>query len=487
MSFRKFLIPTLIFLGLLPSQVEGQGFNGRVRTYVSYLELRDMVLDSLDASTVPGDGVQRTLANGTAVTCGEEHCQYYRSGPELGVAPFLVDLELNLWSGIPGLRAYTHVRARDHLGDFRVIWPKMNEPFETLAAYVEYGRSFYRIRGGRQWQTTALGLYNFDGGSVQMRLPARVTLDVYGGQSLVRGLNESHYTNLISDVESLFPREDAWLGGLHLRARPSPSVSGSFTYQREEATQSGNVYSERVAASTRVLLGAFTLDGELKYDLSAKQTNLAKASVSFPMGSGFKGSAEVRHYTPFFELWTIWGAFSPVGFEEFKTRLDWMASTGLLSLYGYGSYRSYDETFASSPESLPITDESWRLGLGGRYSIVTDVVLAAEYRYDDGYGSSRNGGDLSLQKFFGRNSYVALRGTAFQTFSEFRVGSGGVIGGGIQGAFPLGSARVQGGAMYYRHDQIDRRSLLDLNQTRFNLSVEVPVGRDPGLRGGGDR
>ncbi|MBT8398569.1 MAG: hypothetical protein HKO65_18795 [Gemmatimonadetes bacterium] len=486
MSFRKLLLPVLLGLFLLPTQALGQGFNGRARTYISYLQLRDLVLDSLEEGTVPGDGVQRTLSNGTPVTCGEDYCQYYRSGPELGVAPFLVDLELNAWSGITGLRGYAHVRARDHLGDYRIVWPRADEPFEALAAYIEYGRSFYRIRAGRQWQTTALGLYNYDGGSVHMGLPHNLDLEVYGGISLLRGLNESHYSDLISDVESLFPKEDAWLGGAHLRVRPFPALSGSITYQREEATNSGDLYSERLAASTRILLGPLTLSGELKYDLATRQTNLAKAALAFPMGHGFRASGQVRRYKPFFELWTIWGAFSPVGFDEVRGRLDWIAPTGKLSGYTYGSYRTYDVSTTQIPESLSITDESWRWGLGGRYSLRTDVTLSAEYRYDEGYGASRNGGDLSVQKFFGRDSYVALRGTAFQTFSEFRVGSGGVIGGGLEGAFPLASARVRGSGMFYRHDQIDRRSLLDLNQTRLSLSLEVPIGNDPGLRGGGN-
>ncbi len=486
MSYRTPLVALSLCILLLPGLATAQGINGRARTYLSHLQIRDMVLDSVPEGTVSGEGVQRTLPDGTPLTCGEEYCQYYRSGPELGVIPFLVDLELNAWTGITGLRAYTHLRARDHLGDFRVIWPKMNEPFEALTLYVEYGRSFYRVKAGRQWQTTGLGMYNYDGGSVRMRLPHNLDVEVYGGLSLVRGLNESHYTNLISDVESLFPREDAWLGGIHVRFRPFPQVAGSFTYQREEAAGSDGLYSERIAATTRILAGPITLDGELKFDLATRQTNLAKLAASFPLDKGFSASGEVRTYTPFFELWTIWGAFSPVGFNEVRGRLDWIAPSGKLSAYTYGSHRSYEETSTQIPGSLSISDESWRWAFGSRYSILTDLTLSAEYRYDDGYGASRHGGDLSVQRFFGRSSYLALRGTAFQTFSEFRVGSGGVIGGGLQGAFPLASAKVHGSVMYYQHDQIDRPSLLDLNQLRMNLSLEIPIGGDPGLRGGGN-
>ncbi len=486
MSYRKLLPIVLLGLLAVPMHIEAQGFNGRARTYVSYLQVRDLVLDSIQAGAVPGEGTQRTLPDGTAVTCGEEFCQYYRSGDDLAVIPLLLDVEMNVWTGITGLRAYTHVRARDPLGDWRVVWPRHNEPFEALTAYVEYRRSFYKIRAGRQWQTTGLGMYNYDGTSVALRLPQKIDLELYGGLSLVRGLNEGYYTDLISDVENLFPREDAWLGGFHMRVRPSPAFAGSFTYQREQATRSGELYSERLAASGRVLVGEFTLDGEIKYDLATSQVNLGKLRASIPLGPGFKASGELRSYRPFFELWTIWGAFSPVGYDEFRARVDWTAPTGKVSAYAYSSRREYEDTHARAPDELPVNDDAWRWGLGGRYSPRTDLVFTGEYRADEGFGATRYGGDLSAQKFFGRDTYIALKGTAFETFSEFRVGSGEVVGGGVQGAFPVGPAKLQGGAMFYKHTHDDRPSLLDLNQARLNLSLEVPIGRDPGMRGGGN-
>ena len=294
MSYRKLLPLALLGLLALPAQIQAQGFNGRARTYVSYLQVRDLVLDSVQAGAVPGEGVQRTLPDGTAVTCDDEYCQFYRSGDDLAVIPLLLDVEMNVWTGITGLRAYTHVRGRDPLGDWRVVWPRHNEQFEALTAYVEYGRSFYKIRAGRQWQTTGLGLYNYDGGSVALRLPRNLDVELYGGMSLVRGLNDGYYSELIQDVENLFPREDAWLGGVHMRFRPAPAFAGSFTYQREQATRSGDLYSERLGGSIRYLLSDLTLDAEVKYDLAASEINLGKIRATLPLGPGFKASGEFR-------------------------------------------------------------------------------------------------------------------------------------------------------------------------------------------------
>lgn len=482
----KLLLLAGIAIFAAPESSLAQGFNGRARTYLSYTKARGLALDSVPVGSVPGQGNQRLLNDGTRVTCGDDQCRFYTSGPDLDIVPILQDLELNVWTGVTGLRAYAHVRAREPLGDAD-LWPRSNERFEALSAYIEYGRSFYRVQAGRMWQTSGLGFSNYDGGSVALRFPTRLDLQVFGGLSLVRGLNQSHRSDLISAVEPLEPREDAYLGGVHARWRPVPALAASFTYQREQMVHEEDLYSERVGGTARLLVSRVTVDMEFKYDLASGETNLARLALSTPLAAGFRGSAEVRKYLPFFELWTIWGAFSPVGYEEARGRLDWMSPSGRLSAHAYGSYREYGETDAEAPEDYEITDHGWRMGLGGRVALQPEMFLSGEYRYDEGYGASRNGGDVSLRRSFGRDRYVAITGTSFETFSEFRVGSGRVTGGGLQGATPVGPARLQAGAMFYKHQQQERPSLLDFNQTRLHLSLEIPIGKDPGLAGRGNQ
>jgi hypothetical protein len=486
MKYRVFLFMACLGILAMPKLSSGQGFNGRARTYLSYLDLQETVLDSVSASEVPGQGTQRALADGTRVTCSDGFCRYFRSGSTLGVAPLIQDLELNFWTGITGLRAYAHLRGRAPLGDSK-LWPRSDQEFEALAAYAEYGRSFYRVKAGRLWQTTALGFHNFDGGSAQFRLPHRVEFSVYGGLSLLRGLNQSHTSDLLSSVEALGPREDAYLFGVKGSWRPYPNLATSITYQREKSRDSDLLYSERLAGSARLLVEGATLDIEVKYDLATETTNLFRASVSAALGAGLKATGEVRKYLPYFELWTIWGVFSPVGFREAKGRLDWMDPAGRFGAYAYGSYREYEDTDLSEGATLTLQDKSWRIGGGGRYAIRDDLTLNGEYRHDVGYGASRSGGDISLRRSFGGKTYLALQGTAFETFSEFRVGSGTVFGGGLQGATPIGPASLRAGAMYYKHLQDERPSALDFGQARLHLNLEIPIGKDPGLSGRGNQ
>jgi hypothetical protein len=483
LSFFLVLFPVLL---ALPGEVIAQGVNGTARSYVSYLQVQALVLDSIPVGGVPGEGVQRNLPDGTPANCGEIQCVYYRSGTKESVVPLLQDVELNIWTGVTGLRAYAHVRGRSAQGD-KKLWPRSQESFEALSAYVEYSRSFYRIQAGRMWQTNSLGFYNFDGGSVSVRLPKGLNFELFGGLSLVRGLNQPHHSELISSVESLEPRFDAFLGGIHARWRPVPALSTAFTYQREGTRRYDDLYAERIAGSARLLLGKVTLNGEVKYDLATRTTNLARANLSSPLGGGLRGSVEVRSYVPFFELWTIWGAFSPVGFQEVQGRLDWMSTSGRVSGHAYGSKRAYEDTDADAPPGAEIRNDGWRVAAGGRVTIREGLILGGEYRRDVGFGSSRSGGDFSLQKFVGPATYLAIQGTAFETFSEFRVGSGTVVGGGIVAETPIGPATLRGNAMLYKHTQSDRPSILDLNQTRMSLTLEIPIGRDPGLAGRGNQ
>jgi hypothetical protein len=258
-------------------------------------------------------------------------------------------------------------------------------------------------------------------------------------------------------------------------------VAASFTYQKETSKDSDLLYSERIAGSARLVFDRASLDVEIKYDLNSEAVNMVRVAASAPLRAGLRATGEFRKYRPFFDLWTIWGAFSPVGYEEARARLDWIAPDGRAGAHAYGSYRQYQDADVATVVTYGLQDESCRLGGGARYALGDNMTVDGEYRYDVGYGASRSGGDLSLRRTFGSATYLSLRGTAFETFSEFQVGSGLVFGGGLQGAMPLLQANLQAAAMFYKHVQNDRPSIMDLNQARFFLNLEIPIGRDPGM------
>ena len=58
------------------------------------------------------------------------------------------------------------------------------------------------------------------------------------------------------------------------------------------------------------------VEGSATYDVAFDELNEALLRFILPLPSAVELSAEARRYSPFFELWTIWGAFSPTGFSE---------------------------------------------------------------------------------------------------------------------------------------------------------------------------
>jgi hypothetical protein len=378
-----------------------------------------------------------------------------------------------------GLRSYIHIRGRRPLGDHE-LWPRSQQDFEALAAYLEYDRSFYRVKGGRLWKTTRLGFYNMDGVDLELRLPWRIDIGGYAGYSLVRGLNQRHTGDLLSAVEEIPPSDDAYIFGINARWRPSPHFSSSLVYQREIRTDDAALYSERIAGSARVLFAGASVDVVWKHDLATNETNDGRIRISGPLMERWRGSLEVRHYRPYFDLWTIWGAFSPVGFAEGTVRMDWRSASGRAAGHLGGGYRKYEDTDAGT-NFLPMRDDGLRMILGVQLKPTGQFVVNGEYRVEAGFGATRSGGDLSIQHPLGAAGYVALRGTAFQTISEFSVGEGAVYGGGGDLAVPIGPAKAHGGVMFYHHNQKNRPQYLDWNQKRVTFSLEIPIGRDPGL------
>jgi hypothetical protein len=86
------------------------------------------------------------------------------------------------------------------------------------------------------------------------------------------------------------------------------------------------------------------------------------------------GSIELRRHRPFFEAWTIWGAFSPVAFDEARAELTWRNSAGNIGADVRGAWRAYGETNAGL-ESTPL--KTGRMASRGRRRVAAKESLAA--------------------------------------------------------------------------------------------------------------
>ena len=470
---------------LLARTLTGQGVVIAGASSAQYIELRPLVLDSVALSATDSAwGPYRSTSTGVLARCvpGQPYCTYFRSGPQAGLTAMMQDLDITAWGFGQGLSFRSELRGRTAAGDGE-LWPQASQRFDAISVYIEAVRGFGRARVGRQWVTSPLGLYNFDGADYTSPRFHGLSAEVYGGSSLITGLNRPTDQDALAPVEDLPPTSRGILIGAAAQYRPSASGALKVQYQREIRADRTSLYSERIAATTEFGLGPTTWTGQLTHDLATGESNELSASVRAPVLRLFNAALTARHYLPFFDLWTIWGAFSPVGFNEFAGDLRWGASNGMLSLGASGAYRSYENAHTGLT-TLPLRSDGWRLGASAMVHPVSAFTIDGRYHIDVGFGASGSDGDLALQWAPSDRYSLAVHGTAFQTIDEFQVGEGRVYGGGGEGAVQLIPAvRLVGDVFVYRHNAHDQPQMVDWNQTRASIRLEWSIGREPGWEG----
>lgn len=460
-----------------PPAARAAGLRGDLTLTAATLDYRTVVRDSLPESAVPGDGTTRVLPDGTVVTCVPGgFCYWYRAGEEKSAHPMTQDLRLTGWPGWTGVSAQAHLRGRAGSDDF---WPRSTERFEVIALNVDVERGNFRLRGGRQATGNGLGAYDFDGGHILWRRSPRWQAGVYGGLSLGRTLLQSHTGSLLEENDLLAPDRRSLLLGMEGRVQLRPDWSAAAAYQRELRTDRYGLYSERVALDTRWFRGRRSLEFSGRFDVAFAQFNLARLRVGTPLSRALDFSLEGRHSRPFFELWTIWGAFSPVGFNEVRGALQWRAQPDL-ALEGAVAYRGYEETHVGGLFA-PIEGDGLRYNLGATWT-GAGWVGDARLSVNRGFGAYRGAMDVSLGRTLNERWQLSALAQGTQQFAEFRFGDGRSLGLGGRARYTQGRVRGDAHLALYRHTYDHRPGYADFSQLRGQLSLTVGFGSEPGAR-----
>ncbi len=394
----------------------------------------------------------------------------------ISAAPLLQDLSLSSWGMAEGLSFHADLRARTQLASQSLIYPRADDHLDVLDAWAELQRPWGRARLGRQWLTGGLGAYDFDGASALLRRD-RWSAEGWAGRALVAGLNDSHASGALAAVENVPPAEDGWIFGARARFRSGAGTSGALMYQRIVVADRSGVYAERAAADFVTRVRGATVDGAFAYDFATGAWNEARLRVAAQAGRGIGLSTELRHSVPFFELWTIWGAFSPVGFNEARATVDWRPAAGSIGVALRGAYRKYEDSNAD----FDLRSNGWRAGADVSWAGAGPFTALATYDVDIGNGASRNDARGSVRWSADDETSLGLDLSALQTIYEFRVGTGRVFGLAIDGSRRLrGDLRVSGDIGVYRHQQSLGAAGPDWTQKRAALRLEWSIGRDPG-------
>lgn len=452
-------------------------------TTMNYVELRPLRIDSVPASTTTGDGVLRRDAEGRTVECqvSAPYCYLYGTGSVANSVPALQDLTVSVWGFGRGIRFYAHARSRAVVAGSSTLWPLADDHFDGLEAYLELERRSFRVRVGRQYDVSGLSFDNFDGASVLVRPMRILSVEAYGGWRLEQGLNEPVTSGALAAVEPFAPTSRGVLLGVRALARPIPALSLSATYERVIAANRLGLYSERLATDGMVRGGRLSFDWAMQADLALGDLNELRGTFTYTPASRITVRAFARRHKPYFDLWTIWGAFGAVGFVEGGAGASWRSEGGRLSLDGQATRRHYLQTDAAVGFA-PIRSTGWSLSTSGALALAPRWSLDGQYGLDLGFGAAKSQGALRLRRTLAGGHSVALTGTAFQTADELRVNSGTVVGVGLSGGLHLGGrSRIDGSVFDYRHLGRVPDYGPDWSQVRASVTFTWTVGAEPGL------
>ena len=461
--------------------LRAQGYRLSGTTVSYFFELQPVLEDSIADSLTSGTGLVRQSPVGT-VACpeGQTHCYFYRSADRTHTLPLTQDLELTGWGLGQGVSVYAHVRARAHLAGEEQLWTREDDPFTALAAYVEVERDRWTARAGRQWLTSQLGVKNFDGASLALRPRQAWLVEGYAGRGLIQGLSESFTSSALGAVDLLPPDVGAILLGVTARYHATGGVAIGAEYQRELRNDRAGLYSERVAVDAAGMFHGTSLLADAQVDLASSAVNEFRLRASRPVVSGASAGLEYLHSTPFFPLWTIWGVFAPVGFNELRADATWAIRD--LSFALAGSYRRYQDTH-TGVGFLPLRNDGWTTILSAGWRIRSGLDVTGSYRRDLGFGASKSDGTASLrwQRDDGA-SWLAVTGSAVQNMFEYRVADGYVAGVTLDGGVPVTSeVRLAAQVGLYRQVANNEPSArVNWSQRLATLRVEWAMGRDPG-------
>ncbi|MBI1722940.1 MAG: hypothetical protein HYR48_03405 [Gemmatimonadetes bacterium] len=403
----------------------------------------------------------------------------YRAESVAHAAPLTQEVELSAWGlGVPGLRGYALLRGRAALGS-ELVWPRSDDHFDALYAFVELERPRYRLRGGRQQRASGLGFYAFDGLTATWRPWPTVRLEGFGGRGLARGFLEPVGSPAIRSLDPLRPDRGTVLFGASLWTAPSDVSSISAIYQRELLSNRSGLVSERAAVDARMGVGErVVLSTSADADLAAGEWGKAKLGALLRFGQRSYVEVEAFRYRPLLDLTTIWGAFTPEAHRGLTASLRVSTGPGLALASTY-TYRRYQPIGGQTPFLVEVKDEAHLLSASLRW-LRGDFVLDGTYRLLLGFGGAQSGGETGLGYARPDAWYLGARGAAFQQEGAFRVSDGTVYGAGVEARGPIGTrAFLRGELMRYLHRRLQGQAGVDWSQTRALLALEVVFGANP--------
>lgn len=474
----------LSVLAVFVAPLGAQGYRVRLDTRAHSVAFRGVQLDSvLRSSAVPDSTGGLYTTDGYAVHCepGDTYCTYFREGPQRSSAPLVATADASAWGfGVRGLSAHATARVGYDLSSDDA-WPGMDPAFQLITGYLEYAAERLTARAGRQVFTSRLGTTGFDGGALTWRLPKQhVDLTGYLGWGLARGVALPVTSPALNPLDDFQPLERQIIAGLE-GAWTGQLGDARVVYQREVDPHFNKFVSERVAVSgsARPMAGV-TVSGGADYDIAAGWWGSAELAVAYATRA-IAATVEARRYRPHFDLWTIWGAFSPVPYKSLRgtvTGRPWRR----VQLHARGEVYSFDPVEASTPLVEYETD-GWRGELGATVEPARGWTVDGGITREFGPGAASAGTGGSVTYAPARATRLSVYASWLDRPLEFRFSESVLHMVGFDGGVDVNErTRLTFGAMRYSEErQRPDAAAFDWNQWRITAGVVLLFSRGADL------
>lgn len=468
--------------------ISAQGYRVRLDARYQGVTYRGYVLDSIPAGdqVVDASGASVT-SDGALVNCpeGAAFCTYYRPGPGRRGHPVITTVDADAWGfGVPGLRLTTKLRAGTDLAD-PTAWPGTEPSVQLLEGHLEYAAGPVLAQAGRTHLSTRLGWTGFDGARVEVRpLGRKLRLIGFGGWGLARGVALPLTSDALNPLDEYQPRDRQIVMGGGFGWSLSQAF-GQAVWQREIDPQSDNLVSDYFTFDVDLRLSSnLTVAGGGYYDLAGGVWGSADAKATYMAATGAgRLTVGARRYRPRFDLWTIWGAFSPVAYNAGYGSLS-IAPVSGLSINTSGEIYEFDDTETSS-RLVQVESDGWRWSAGVSYNGLESWRFQGNYWVDKGPGSRSLGVDALAT--FAPTDNISVTGHVEQLTRplEFRFNESDVWSYGLRLDYETTQGiRLNGEVRRYEETRKQDGSYgFDWDQWRVNLGLSFTFGTD--TRGSG--
>lgn len=481
MTRRGVVIPAML-LAAWHSRATAQSYRIRFDARAQAVSFRGVVSDSILATeAVPGVAGGLETPNGHAVRCGAgAYCFFYRPGPVLRGVPVTTSASVILWGfGVPGLTFRASGRLLADVGRDEV-WPGTDPTGQLLEGFLEYQRPSLVARAGRQLVASRLEPLGFDGAWLRYRfdeLPLELT--GYGGWGLGQAASLPVMSPALNPLDEWRPRDRQIVAGLET-AWFYRTADVRLEYRREIDPQDYYVVSERAGLSFAAPAWRLPLRVAGGMDFNIAEGHLGSADIRLTYARArYTVSAGARRYRPFFSLWTLWSAFSPVPHNGVNVSGE-VRATSRLSLRGRAEVYRYEDADVATALVSELEDRGWRASTGAVATLSPQWAVDANAGIERGPGASGRFGDVAISWMPNDRYAVDFYGGAVGRPLELRYydATSRWIGGRAERA--LGGQRRVWADVAFVDDERDRpdASTSSMSQFRLRTGLTLTFGTD---------